>query len=308
MNRFKNLLLIQSVREQSALTALQRAVWLARQNQARLTVVDLLESLPNSARSQDYQDLLVEGCKAQLEELVAPYRTDGLNIETEVLSGETPVVSIVQKVLQSKIDMVLKDAQPDGAARRFSGLDMQLMRKCPVPLWVIRPDYPDQVNRVMAAVDPDLQDSERNTLNTLIMDLATSLSRMDNAELNIVHAWRLKGETELRCSAFVRLPEEEVDRLLEEECRHHETNLNALLAKYNLEDIQPNIEMIKGPAGQVLPTVAREKNVDLLIMGTIGRSGLPGLIMGNTAETVLQVVDCSVLTLKPDGFKSPIEF
>jgi universal stress protein E len=41
-------------------------------------------------------------------------------------------------------------------------------------------------------------------------------------------------------------------------------------------------------------------------MGTIGRSGIPGLLIGNTSETVLQAVNSSVITLKPDDFLSPI--
>jgi nucleotide-binding universal stress UspA family protein len=41
-------------------------------------------------------------------------------------------------------------------------------------------------------------------------------------------------------------------------------------------------------------------------MGTVCRTGIPGLIIGNTAERVLDVVDCSVLTVKPEGFVSPV--
>ena len=41
-------------------------------------------------------------------------------------------------------------------------------------------------------------------------------------------------------------------------------------------------------------------------MGTVARTGIPGLLIGNTAETILQRVDCSVLAVKPDGFVSPV--
>ena len=42
-------------------------------------------------------------------------------------------------------------------------------------------------------------------------------------------------------------------------------------------------------------------------MGTVGRSGIKGLLLGNTAEKVLGTCDCSILTVKPDGFVSPID-
>ena len=50
----------------------------------------------------------------------------------------------------------------------------------------------------------------------------------------------------------------------------------------------------------------REQQVELLVIGTVGRSGIPGLLIGNTAEQVLAEVTCSILAFKPAGFVSPI--
>jgi len=41
-------------------------------------------------------------------------------------------------------------------------------------------------------------------------------------------------------------------------------------------------------------------------MGTVGRSGIKGVLLGNTAERILDRCDCSILTVKPDDFVSPI--
>jgi nucleotide-binding universal stress UspA family protein len=45
---------------------------------------------------------------------------------------------------------------------------------------------------------------------------------------------------------------------------------------------------------------------DLLIMGTVAR-GISGLLMGNTADAVLRQIKCSVLTVKPTTFISPVK-
>ena len=42
-------------------------------------------------------------------------------------------------------------------------------------------------------------------------------------------------------------------------------------------------------------------------MGTVGRTGIPGFFIGNTAEGILTQVNCSVLTVKPVGFESPVK-
>ena len=53
--------------------------------------------------------------------------------------------------------------------------------------------------------------------------------------------------------------------------------------------------------------MVQHHKVDLIAMGTVGRSGVKGLFLGSTAEKVLDHCDCSILTTKPDGFVSPIE-
>jgi nucleotide-binding universal stress UspA family protein len=53
---------------------------------------------------------------------------------------------------------------------------------------------------------------------------------------------------------------------------------------------------------------AEQRKADVVVMGTLSRSGLQGIIMGNTAESVLQQIDSSILAVKPEGFESPVKF
>lgn len=46
---------------------------------------------------------------------------------------------------------------------------------------------------------------------------------------------------------------------------------------------------------------AKEQNIDLIVLGTHGRSGLTHLLMGSVAENVVRKAPCPVLTVKPDG-------
>jgi len=63
---------------------------------------------------------------------------------------------------------------------------------------------------------------------------------------------------------------------------------------------------VKGFAKDRIPEIVKEEKIDLIMMGTVGRTGIPGLLMGNTAETVLNRIDCSVLAVKPEGFITPV--
>ena len=64
--------------------------------------------------------------------------------------------------------------------------------------------------------------------------------------------------------------------------------------------------MPKGSARKEIPELARRLQVDCIVMGTVARTGVPGFFMGNTAETILDQLECSVLAIKPPGFVTPV--
>ena len=66
------------------------------------------------------------------------------------------------------------------------------------------------------------------------------------------------------------------------------------------------MHFLEGDAYEIIPELAEEKKVDLVVMGTVARTGLPGFFMGNTAESILNQLNCSVLAIKPEGFVSPV--
>jgi nucleotide-binding universal stress UspA family protein len=57
----------------------------------------------------------------------------------------------------------------------------------------------------------------------------------------------------------------------------------------------------------MISTSAAGLSADLVVMGTVARTGISGLIIGNTAEAILDQLMCSVLAVKPPGFTSPVK-
>jgi nucleotide-binding universal stress UspA family protein len=55
-----------------------------------------------------------------------------------------------------------------------------------------------------------------------------------------------------------------------------------------------------------MPAFIEAEGIDLVVMGTLSRTGVAGLIAGNTAEKVFYSADCSVLAVKPPDFVSPV--
>ena len=83
-------------------------------------------------------------------------------------------------------------------------------------------------------------------------------------------------------------------------------DLATWVGKDALDYVKLQMHLLKGNAKDEIPRLAGELQVDLIVMGTLARAGIPGFIMGNTAETILNRIDCSVLAVKPEGFVTPV--
>jgi len=63
---------------------------------------------------------------------------------------------------------------------------------------------------------------------------------------------------------------------------------------------------VRGNTSEIIIKQVGMREIDVLVTGTVCRTGLAGFFIGNTAERVLSNAGCSVLTLRPDGFVSPV--
>lgn len=254
----------------------------------------------------ELQEIVVKERVSQLEKLVKPARKKGIQISTKVLIGK-PFLEIIHEVLRHHHDLVIKSAEGKSRARQllFGSIDMHIMRKCPCPVWVIKPSKRKQYVRILAAVDPDPFNEEAKELNTLIMDLATSLAIKEQSELHIVHVWKPFVESYLRPRTVWSQGSTDLAAISERNL--HKEWLDKLLTNYSLEAIDHHVHLLKGNAGHVISKLANNKRVELVVMGTVARTGIPGFLIGNTAEEVLNQVNCSVLTVKPEGFVSPVK-
>jgi universal stress protein E len=256
---------------------------------------------------KELQGIVIKDRLSQLEKLAKQARMKGIRVSTKVLVG-TPFLEIIREVLHNHCDLVIKSAESKTTARQllFGSTDLHLMRKCPCPAWIIKSSKRKLNARILAAVDPDPSNPEAEELNALIMDLAISLAMQEGSELHIVHAWKMYVK-----ESYLNLPgslrPQDAARMVREERNLHIGRLDELLSNYDLETIDHHVHLLKGDACQVISQLANKKRVELLIMGIVARTGIPGFLIGNTAEEVLRKVNCSVLAVKPEGFVTPVK-
>ena len=322
MKRFKNILYVMEA-EWPAKQALKRAVTLAENNQANLTVVDVIPrvtagiGMPEGGPiTADLQTKMVKEHTKDLEAIAKPYRKK-IDIQTKVLIG-TPFLEIIREVLRSKHDLIIKiPEEHDWLDRLFGSDDMHLLRKSPCPVWLIKPEKPKSYRCIVAAVDvddtyPPDELSTRHELNRQVLEMASSLAISEFADLHIVHAWELVAENAVR-ELLLHTPHEKITFYAEQIRHQHGVNLNALMQEVTnklgpdaMDYLTPQTHLIKGWAHKEIPALVKRVGADLVVMGTVARTGIPGFIIGNTAETILSQIDCSVLAIKPPGFETPV--
>lgn len=323
MKRFKNILCVVKTND-AYMPALERAVTLAQNNQASLTIVEVLApvslgmGMPEGGPiSLELQQAVVKTHEQRLEALIKPYR-ERLDLSYKVLLG-SPFLEIIHEVLRYHCDLVITTPEPqDWLDRFFSSDDMHLLRKCPCPVWFIKPDGAKTYRRIVAAVDvaddyPPDELKTRHALNREILDMASALALSEFAELHIVHAWEATGESAMR-GVFLHTPEEKIAAYVEQVRQQHAANLDTFVNEMSnalgpqaMDYLKPQIHLVKGNARKEIPLLVKSIDADLVVMGTVARTGIPGFIMGNTAETILSQIECSVLAIKPPGFVTPVK-
>jgi nucleotide-binding universal stress UspA family protein len=185
----------------------------------------------------------------------------------------------------------------------FSGsTTMHLMRKCPCPVWAVKPSKKKQYHRILAAVDPSPFHSDHLKLAKKIMELAVSLAESDGAELHVLHCWSSSFEKTLRNRSGL-LPSD-ADEIVRQIRTSHKSSLDSLVEEFDLTQTPHKVHLLKGEPERVIVDMASKKRMELVVMGTVSRKGLSGFLIGNTAEKALNQLECSVLAVKPDGFVS----
>jgi universal stress protein E len=319
VKRFRNILFVHQLAVEDT-SAFERAAVLAEENAARLKVIEVLDEVspdigvPVPVLLTDaLRNTLIEESREQMEELVAPLRQK-IDIRIEVQTG-TPFLEIVREVLRNHHDLVIKAADKGGLITRvFGSTDMHLLRKCPCPVWLHKHGHDKPYRRILAAVDFDEHGGmeREGTLNRDIVDLAVALARREHSELYFGHAWYPKGAELLQTRAS-GLSEAEINDYINETLACNERRLNELMSRAETwvgsdlwHAIKPQARLVKGLARRAIPDLAEELQVEVIVMGTLRRAGIAGILIGNTAETILNRIDCSVLAIKPPYFVTPV--
>jgi len=279
--------------------AFGQAVALARANSAHLTVTTVLperETTPG----------IIHETEKRLSRLAATAHHEGVPTVNSIAVSGTPFLEVIRQVLREEYDLVIVSAEGGSVMRNvfFGSLATHLMRKCPCPVWVIKPAQEVPYARILASIDPYCASEETEELNFKIMDLATSLAIAHNAHLHVMHAWDFEGRDLETFNS--EMPVSARQSLLDRHWTMHHDAVESILAKYPMSEINHEVYLPRGLVQQKIVSVVKQEEIDLIVMGTVNRGRIKGFLIGHVAESVLESVHCGVLTIKPESFVTPV--
>lgn len=307
MKNFSNILVAIDTRLESH-PILEQAALIARENGAQVKVVDVVPEFSWTVRwtlpdHEEVRKTLGRDKQQKLAAVVEALREQGIEAEAKVLWGKTSV-EIIREVLRGQHDLVLRVAKGHESRDRgfYGATGRRLLRECPSAVWLIPEVESMGFKHVLGCVDPSTEHDLDAELNDKVFEIATSVSERHNAELSIIHAWSIDSEQLMKH----RMLPEDFDRLVNRQRSGIKERLNRFLETRGSHVEEDHVYLVKSDPGYAIPEFVREKKVDLVVMGTVARSGLTGMVIGNTAERILDDLECAVLALKPNSFESPI--
>lgn len=311
MKAIQNILIAMDSSSDENQPALKRAVEIAEVTGANLfPLITTYEKIHEAdyALSQsvldNVQTKVLQQKKSWLKDILKPIieRYPELNITPKVCWHERLYEAIIQEAVQLNCDMVIKSTHEHSVLKRvlFTPTDWSLLRKCPIPVMLIKSSEPWKNGKILASVDSASQDYNHIILNQVIIETADHFAQLFNAQTNIVNACPTAPNILPLVAETVSVSEIQKSILAS-----HKDRTLKLVEQYNIPNEHVHIE--EGSPEHVVASVAERLNVDLVVLGTIARTGIPGVLIGNTAERLLESLNVDILALKPSDYVSPLD-
>jgi universal stress protein E len=289
--------------------ALERAAWLAKRTgmSLMLFICDYDPQLAetrflDSASLAKARASLIENHKRRLRQMAAPLAAEGIEVTVDACWDYPLHEGIVRKAVEIGAALVMKDTHYHSVLRRsiFSNTDWNLIRSCPIRLWLVKARTPAANPCFVAAVDPLHERDKPAELDREILKSAKELAGPLRGDVHVFHAFDIAPVLAVSTDSMtmpISLPVRELTDAMRAE---HTTAVHALTDANGIP--RHRVHIHQGSTRELLAAVTEQLNADVVVMGAVSRSGLARIFLGNTAEEVLDTLSCDVLIVKPASF------
>lgn len=247
--------------------------------------------------SSDYREALKQQYMSErylyLESIATDLENKGIKSSVKLVWHRELHEAIEEAVIELKPDLVIKRIGADISKNNpfTMPVDRRLLRHCSAPLLLIK-DVNWRDGPILAAVDPVTKDDAHIQLNHRILEYSKMLGEVSNCPIYVVSSYAVPSS-----NPAIDFNGVDYDLLHQGILQSYKTKLKVLLKSHDIP--LENMHLVKGSAEQVIPKCVTETQSQLVVLGTVGRTGLSAAFIGNTAENILAELSCEVFTIKP---------
>ncbi|WJG10781.1 universal stress protein UspE [Aliiglaciecola sp. LCG003] len=303
MNTPKNILVVISGKRRRH-AALERALAFAKHNDIHIhlfnsiyePVMELTDVLSSEHRKEMKREYLADR-QLYMESVAKDITDQGIACTIHVTWHRDLEEAIETAATELAPDLVIKRITDDiNTLNPFAmPIDRHLLRFCPAPLLLVKKSVWDN-GPVLAAIDPTTSDSEHIQLNNKVIASAKMLAKLGNSSVHVVNTF--ETPTQVYPDG---LPDFDYPQMRQATEDFHKDKMTTFLATHDIP--KQNIHLLETSAETGINKLAEELEAQLVVLGTVGRSGISGAFFGNTVEKVLSHLTCEVFAIKPDKSK-----
>ena len=261
-----------------------------------------MTTMLSSDEREAMRQTVIDDRRQWIEEFIAQYDLEGIDIDIEVVWHNRPFEAVIERVIEQKYHVVIKGTHQHDKLKSviFTPTDWHLLRKCPCPLLLVKDHSWPENGNVLAAINAGSDEDEHQSLNDIITEEAKHLADLIHSNVHLVNSY--PGTP---VNIAIEIPEFDASQYNDSMLHHHQDAMTSHAEKFGVP--VENTHVQEGLPEDVIEEVALKLDAELVVLGTIGRTGLSAALIGNTAEHVIDKLNCDVLALKPVGYKSPLQ-
>lgn len=213
------------------------------------------------------------------EKFVGP---QGIRVDCEIVEG-APLAEMLRIAKDGDVDLLVV-----GRDRRGGTLAEKLARKAPCSVLIVPPDGPAVIERVLVPVDFSSHAADA-------VDVAVAFAEAAKLEeVHLLHVYDVP-ESYLKLGKSYEEFHERIQQLAEE-------RFDAFLDDIDLRGLRPVLHFVQG---ENVPAVIHEQaealDVDLVVVGTRGRSASAAILLGSVGEQVVRSAQVPIVAVKRKG-------
>ncbi len=270
--------------------AVREAVKLAKLYSSRLFVISVVETNP------EYETIapqLVEKAeketKGNLESVKSLASSEGVDCEIIARHSENPYESIVDEARKNKVDMIIMGRRGRTGLKRvlMGSVTARVIGHSPCNVLVVPQAARITCKKILVATDG-------SKYSLAAASEAVGIAKRCGAVLVVVSV--VPSES---ASPFdIVRSDMQRDLIARKELDEAEKNISELSKLAEREGIKAECLVVGGRPSEAIVDEAEKGNIDLIVVGSHGRTGMERLLMGSVTERVVGRADCAVLVVK----------